>query len=76
MNLKMFWNKNERIVRQLSDDYLGLSKQVQLLASAIKLLETDVANLRGRLNTKLGGRRKTEDSEDTESLNSSVILPE
>lgn len=62
----MFWKKNHDL-----DEIEAIKRQFETLKLKLNLLETDVSSLRAQLNRKIGGKKP----EETEKLNSSVLLP-
>jgi hypothetical protein len=59
----------ERIVRKLID----ANAEIETLKASIKLLQTDVDNLRGNFNRKLKGIEQTEKI-DTKDINTSELI--
>jgi len=80
----MFWNKkkddpnknttNSEEYERLSKRITDLAAEVALHKTKVELIETDVANLRGKFNRKLSGLQKEEEKvepkeeEKTESI--------
>lgn len=76
-----FWNNksvNSEEYEKLSKKISELSSDVTELTAKIRIITSDVSNLRGLFNRKLTGLKKEEQQEENEeekSINNPVILP-
>lgn len=76
-----FWNNKkvnsdeyEKLAKKITD----LSSSVDELTAKIRIITSDVSNLRGLFNRKLTGIKKEEqvqEEEETKDINNTVILP-
>lgn len=72
---KLYSDEYEAITKKFTD----LRASYEELQQKVKLMQTDIDNLRGRFNQKLSRIKKEdmqEEETDTETINNPVILPD